>query len=214
MIIRDDRSITVYSGKETIRIEAWGSGIRVRAVPMGDIPEIERGLMPSASKGTVVTDDFIENAGLRCEITNGQLRFIRVSDGKVLLEESTYPWALHRTARTYKTIPGTNNFEAHIYFKATDEILHGMGQYRDALYDLKGCKVELAPRNSQISVPSLLSSAGYGFLWNEPAVGYASFAKNETEWYAASTRCVDYWRRAIPPKEWSSYRKTADLFSP
>lgn len=193
MIIKDNRSITVYSEKETIRIEAWGSGIRVRAVPMGDIPEIERGLLPSDTKEIVVTDDYIENAGLRCEIKDGLLRFIRVSDGKVLLEESSYPWALHRNARTYKTISGTNNFETHIYFRAHDEILHGMGQYRDALYDLKGCKVELAPRNSQISVPFLLSSAGYGFLWNDPAVGYASFAKNETEWYAASTRCVDYW---------------------
>lgn len=178
MIIRDDRSITIHSDKETIRIEALGNGIRVRAVPMGEIPEIERGLLSSDTKATVVTDDFIENAGLRCEITNGQLRFIRISDGKVLLEESTYPWALHRTARTYKTIPGTNNFEAHIYFKATDEILHGMGQYRDTLFDLKGCKVELAPRNSQISVPFLLSSAGYGFLWNDPGAKHQGNMQN------------------------------------
>ena len=106
MTIKDSSSVTIYSGRETIRIEAWGKGIRVRAVPMGEIPQIERALMPYDTENISVGDDHIENAGLRCEITNGHLRFVRVSDEKVLLEENTYPWALHRTAREYKTIPG------------------------------------------------------------------------------------------------------------
>ena len=55
-----------------------------------------------------------------------------------------------------------------------------MGQYQQPYLDLKGCTLELAQRNSQISVPFALSSFGYGFLWNNPAVGQVTFGKNYT----------------------------------
>nr|WP_241744160.1 TIM-barrel domain-containing protein [Cellulosimicrobium arenosum] len=68
-----------------------------------------------------------------------------------------------------------------------------MGQYQQHVLDLKGSTFELAHRNSQASVPFVLSSAGYGFLWNDPAIGRATFARNRTEWYAETTRQLDYW---------------------
>ncbi len=68
-----------------------------------------------------------------------------------------------------------------------------MGQYQQPWLDLKGCIVELAQRNSQASVPFLLSNKGYGMLWNNPAVGQVTFGKNLTEWIAESTRQMDYW---------------------
>jgi alpha-D-xyloside xylohydrolase len=39
----------------------------------------------------------------------------------------------------------------------------------------------------------VLSSLGYGFLWHNPAIGRVSFSKNKTEWYAESTKQMDYW---------------------
>jgi alpha-D-xyloside xylohydrolase len=38
-----------------------------------------------------------------------------------------------------------------------------------------------------------LSSLGYGFLWNNPAIGKATFGKNMTEWRAEVTDQMDYW---------------------
>ena len=52
--------------------------------------------------------------------------------------------------------------------------------------------LELCHRNSQASVPFYISSRGYGFLWNNPAVGTATFGTNKTEWYARSARYLDY----------------------
>ena len=47
-----------------------------------------------------------------------------------------------------------------------------------------------------------ISNRNYGFLWNNPAIGYATFAENVTEWYADSARNVDYWVTAgNSPKE-------------
>ena len=74
-----------------------------------------------------------------------------------------------------------------------NERLYGMGEYQQNVMDLKGCTLELAHRNSQASVPFVVSSAGYGFLWNNPAVGSVVFGKNRTEWKADATRQIDYW---------------------
>lgn len=38
----------------------------------------------------------------------------------------------------------------------------------------------------------MISSKGYGFLWNNPAIGTATFAANKTEWHAKSTKKPDY----------------------
>lgn len=193
MLVKTKTSLTVNLGAETLRIEAWGRGIRVRAVPMGAIPDICWALDQDIEPQSVtVTDTSVETAGLRCELHDGRLRFL--AGEKLLLEEQSYPWSLRNRARSYKTHTGSDSFEAHIKFEAYDgEVLHGMGQYRNARYNLKGCTLELAHRNSQISVPFLLSSRGYGFLWNNPAIGNATFAENVTDWHAYSTKCVDYW---------------------
>lgn len=68
-----------------------------------------------------------------------------------------------------------------------------MGQYQNGIFDLKGSVLELAQRNSQVSVPFVYSSLGYGFLWNNPAIGKVTFGKNITEWEAFSTREIDFW---------------------
>ncbi|HHU70556.1 MAG TPA: glycoside hydrolase family 31 protein, partial [Clostridiales bacterium] len=74
-----------------------------------------------------------------------------------------------------------------------DEKLYGMGQYQHGYLNQKFNRLLLEQRNSQVSIPFLLSNKGYGFFWNNPAVGYASFGKNLTEWQATSTKQMDYW---------------------
>jgi len=47
-----------------------------------------------------------------------------------------------------------------------------------------------------------ISNIGYGFLWNNPAIGKVIFGKNGTEWITDSTKEVDYWIVASDdPKE-------------
>ncbi|MGS9159584.1 TIM-barrel domain-containing protein, partial [Salmonella enterica subsp. enterica serovar Infantis] len=36
-------------------------------------------------------------------------------------------------------------------------------------------------------------SLGYGFLWNNPAVGRVTFAQKVTEWEAQVSEQLDYW---------------------
>ena len=215
MIQADERAITIYNESETVRIEAWGQGLRVRSTILPGLPDNDWALDVPVEEYPVKTgEDFIEVCGIRCTVNEGRLIFSR--DGKTVLEEKSYPWALHKTARTYKLINMADSFKATLSFEPQDEILHGMGQYRDSVYDLKGTVLEMAPRNSQISVPFVVSSAGYGFLWNNPAIGAASFGGNVTEWKAEAAKCIDYWITAAetPAEILSRYTEVTGHASP
>ena len=116
--------------------------------------------------------------------------------GELLTEEywrtrdriNRYCVPLRISGRELKPIQGTEEFELTARFEAfDDEKIFGMGQYQEKHLNKKGAVLELAHRNSQASVPFMVSSRGYGFLWNNPAVGRACFGKNLTTWEARST---------------------------
>lgn len=144
---------------------------------------------------------YITNGKLTVHITHeGWLRFLN-RRGEVLTEEywrnrnriNRYCVPLRVDARELKPIQGSTDFSLAARFEAyDDEKIYGMGQYQDRHLDKKGCTLELCHRNSQASVPFFISSRGYGFLWNNPAVGTATFASNLTEWKAISTKKLDY----------------------
>ena len=202
---------------ETLRLEPWGrNALRVRAT-MLEAPEPEPWALTetpenSASRIEIRKDGAsIVCGSLRAEVNAaGVLSFFR--GDRPLLREfyRNYEGTLSResrclklVSREWKGIPGASEHSLTLRFESRDgEKLYGMGQYQQPYLDLKGCMLELAHRNSQISVPFLLSSLGYGFLWNNPAVGEARFCRNRTEWTAAAIRQMDYWITAgETPKE-------------
>ena len=143
----------------------------------------------------------IQNGRLKIRVNGaGVISFYR--DGKLFLREyyrnyfgteSKESCCLKIVGRDYKPIAG-GDYGLTVRFESNDnEKLYGMGQYQQPYLDLKGCVLELAQRNSQISIPFALSSLGYGFLWNNPAVGRACFGKNYTQWQAEATKEMDYW---------------------
>ena len=122
--------------------------------------------------------------------------------GQLLTEEywrnrdriNRYSTSLRIPARLLKAIPGTSDWSLTARFEAFDnEKIFGMGQYQDSRLDKKGAVLELCHRNSQACVPFFVSSRGYGFLWNNPAVGTCVFGTNRTEWTALSTKKMDYY---------------------
>ena len=118
MTEKTSKSLTLTLGHETLRIEAWGRGIRVRAVPMREMPlnrdwalDLTPPDCPSAVK-----DDSVEAGDVRCEIRGGRLLFF--SGDRLLFEEQSYPWSLHETARTYVMHSGSPSFAASVRFEA------------------------------------------------------------------------------------------------
>ena len=203
--------------EELLCIEPWGrNSLRVRATRGNALLANEDfALLPAAPIEPEIvingTRASIVNGKLRCDVTpSGKLRFSRADTGEALLEEydrnrfraedEGFNSALEICPRTFTPVQGTDNYRLEVRFEANrGEKLYGMGQYQQDTLDLKGCILELAQRNSQASVPFVLSNRGYGLLWNNPAVGKAVFGKNLTEWTAESTRQLDYLQNARFP---------------
>ena len=202
-IFRTDGNKLIYHyDAEEIWIEPWGqNSLRVRASKMPEMPKEDWALLPQRTYIPKISID-VEQA----EIVNGKIhakikRFGKIifynQDGKILLEEflrnqndmkSDYCSALLVDAREFKPIIG-GDYALTVRFESDpEEKIFGMGQYQQPYLNLKGTDLELAQRNSQASVPFALSSLGYGFLWNNPAIGRATFGKNVTTWQAYSTK--------------------------
>ena len=100
---------------------------------------------------------------------------------------------LRIVGRELKPKNGSSDYSLCARFEAyDDEKIFGMGQYQEKNLNKKGACLELCHRNSQASVPFMISSRGYGLFWNNPAIGTATFATNKTEWVAYSTKKLDY----------------------
>ncbi len=66
-----------------------------------------------------------------------------------------------------KTLGNLPTYEATLAFQSpTDECLYGLGQFQDGYSNVRGLPRRLTQVNTQIAVPMLLSSKGYGILWN------------------------------------------------
>ena len=65
------------------------------------------------------------------------------------------------------TVAGEPTYEATLAFDSPkDECLFGLGQFQDGYSNVRGLSRRLTQVNTQISLPMLLSSKGYGILWN------------------------------------------------
>ena len=199
----DSTSLIVRNLGETLQLSAWGeNSLRVRAVMMGDITDDRWALLDP-----LATTPDIHIGETKASITNGKLTatvsvdgwrgFPSIcftdSNGTVLLEESAENGALAIRSRAFEPLAGGDHSLTVRFHGMEDERLYGMGQYQQETLDQKHCVLELAHRNSQASVPFVMSSRGYGFLWHNPAVGEVAFGKNHTVWKARATRQMDYW---------------------
>ena len=226
----EKNALVARRGGETLRIEAWGEdSLRVRAVmydewtgndwaltekPGETVCQVKTGTEPNANGDGTFSEvpwGEITNGRIRATVNfAGVISFYR--DGELVLREyyRSYGGTLSQGSRClkivnreWKGVIGGSEYMLTVRFDANEgEKIYGMGQYQQPYLNLKGNLLELAQRNSQISVPFMVSSLGYGLLWNNPAVGHAAFANNYTEWVAKSTRQMDYWITAADgPKE-------------
>lgn len=204
----DGNRLVFHYDAEKLWIEPWGdNSFRIRATKQAEMPKEDWALHKVEAKppSQAVIEDH------QASITNGKIKAVISRYGKmtfynqkgdILLEEylrnrldvfADYCSALEIEAREFCPIPGGDYRLTMRFVSNPAEKIYGMGQYQQPYLNLKGTDLELAQRNSQASVPFALSSLGYGFLWNNPAVGRVIFGKNITSWEAISTKVLDYW---------------------
>ena len=203
-----DNALHYRYDAERVIVELWGANsLRVRASKMPQMPQELWALdgKPEGDNPEITIHEFsaeITNGKIKAVINNiGKISFYN-QKGELLLEEyvrnredmfADTCSSLEVEAREFKPIIG-GDYQLTMRFESNpNEKIYGMGQYQQKFLDVKGAELELAHRNSQASIPFVLSSNGYGFLWNNPAIGSVTFGKNVTQWTAQSTKQMDYW---------------------
>ena len=205
-----NRLIYRYNTEKLI-VEPWGeNSVRVRSAKNADMSGSDEDwalLPPKIIEPEITISDnsaSLKNGKLELRLDRfGQIQIFN-DRGKLLLCEyvrNHNDLMNHRSfspleieAREFRPAIG-GDYEIKVRFESIspDEKIFGMGQYQQPYLNLKGTELELAQRNSQVSVPFAVSSLGYGFLWNNPAVGQVCFGRNITTWTALSAKKIDYW---------------------
>lgn len=200
-IIENGRICLELAG-EMIWLEPYGdNAIRFRSSASLHIdPDLNWTLLPPlCSHGSVHINGSIaclENGKLRAELSSDGTVIYYNEHNQVLLEEQ---WldkrsgtAPQRGARTYAHISSWS-FETDVYFQSDpQEHFFGLGQEANDCLDLKGCTVDLFQKNTKCTIPYVVSTKGYGFLWNNPSIGRVELTGNHTHWHSDACSQIDY----------------------
>ncbi len=195
-------------GAETIQIEPWGTdGLRVRVTTGAEILDTPWALTepvepdPDATIDISDTEAVLRNGKISARLSDiltqqAHLQFFKhTGDAPAcILSEQDYVVGAHN--------PGTRVFRpaadglayTEVQFAPRDgERFYGMGLQATGCLDLKGCVIDLYQRHVKHTVPFVVSSEGYGFLWNNPSLGRVELGNNLTRWVSDGCRQIDYY---------------------
>jgi alpha-D-xyloside xylohydrolase len=69
------------------------------------------------------------------------------------------------------TVNGESAFQPEQTFTSpADEFIYGLGQFQEGIWNWRGMPQQLRQLNTEISLPMIVSSYGYGLLWNNASL--------------------------------------------
>ncbi len=123
-------------------------------------PAVPFEVKPSQKEVTLTTSQL----AVSINRSDGAIAY-RVVGGQALLTEGP-------KLMTPATVNGEATYHAEDVFKiyGSEEGLYGLGQHQAGVWNYRGTSVDLSQENTEIAVPMLLSSKGYGVFWNNTSV--------------------------------------------
>ena len=196
-------------GDETVRVTVCGEAVvHVVAVPVagGGDGEVtgaspaqpwmldKRTACPGAKFEVVQGADstLLTTAKLRVkfEMKGGNLTYSTADGTELLRERGAVP-------RTYEPVELNGEKTFHVEDRFSPDRLegfYGLGQHQSGMFNYRGSTVELGQNNTDIAVPLMVSSKGYGVLWNTASLtnvdnrfplelNFSSMAGNAVDYY-------------------------------
>ncbi len=201
---RKGNTLIFQENQETVWLQPWGvNGLRLRANLAGLPLDLPQALLDLP--GDFASDVRIEITEAR-KPASGTAAFRRPFPATAgcpsgMPPPGRYCWKsgkekcsppLRPIAISNIGTEGLHKIEA--WFKAQEgERFYGLGQHQHGLLDQKGCVIELHQRNTEVTIPFLVSNRKYGFLWNNPSIGRVELGRNATRWVAEGSRQLDYY---------------------
>lgn len=167
--------VALHSSAGTLRVAVCSERvIHVVASPTDDIPDP---IVPAAilhcgdtrftasSTGAAVS---IRTRALRAEIdrATNSIHFYAAAGDTILNEQPSAGRSL-----VPENTDGTQTYTVRQDFLLSPgESLYGLGQHQEGFFDIRDIPIRLLQANTNIAIPFLISTRGYGLLWNDPAL--------------------------------------------
>ncbi|HML23875.1 MAG TPA: glycoside hydrolase family 31 protein [Aggregatilinea sp.] len=197
---REAHRLVWQENQHKVWLQAWGAnGLRVRANLAGQILDLPQALLdPDASAEAEIeigdSTASIRSGVLQATVTrDGRISFINTETGETLLAERERAMYYTPPSRDFKR-PHGRLYQIEAWFEAQPgERFYGLGQHQHGQLNQEGCVIELQQRNTEISIPFMVSTRKYGFLWNNPSIGRVELGRTATRWVANGAQQLDYY---------------------
>jgi alpha-D-xyloside xylohydrolase len=170
---KDADGVTLFLEKGALRLQVCTDAmVRVLYSPEREFPKVAEYVViksewPATSFDVTDTADGVTLNTTKLKIVVTKKDSVIVfydAAGKKLTQENdrTLTPAEVNGEKTYHLERFTNMWD-------TQEAFYGLGQHQGGVWNWRGESVEIGQDNTNISVPLLLSSSGYGIFWNNPS---------------------------------------------
>lgn len=159
-------------GGNTLDLEVCADNvIRVAYAPQASFAS--RSSLAAASRQCVPTPVQVANTAGQMIVTTAKLQvLVDKTTGAVTFMDRSCHVILSELAGggrtlTPATIQGAQTYSVQQQWEpVSTESLYGLGQHQQGHFDIKGYDLDLRQDNSEVYIPYLVSSLGYGILWD------------------------------------------------
>jgi alpha-D-xyloside xylohydrolase len=198
-----------------VQLDAWGhDSIRIRVSPsdIQQIPDVQAmlpfppGLTPPKESPCAASRNELTNGNMAVGLgSDGTITAKRLSDGATLMHttslsfqevtfESIYPsnYSLYATSLSYTHLHG---------------LIYGLGEhktnrttYDDYFHLFENSQNYDLSSGGDITMPFYVSTAGFGFLYNQAGYGSIGITRDNATWTSNATHQLDLWITVAPAK--------------
>lgn len=146
--------------------------IRVRYSPNSSFPDVNEFVVTKAS--WPATPSSMQSDDKEITLSTSRLKIIVArSDGSIVFSEASGKRLMQDSNRTMTPVEvnGEKTYHAEEFVNVYGSLegFYGLGQHQSGVWNYRGEAVDISQANTNIAVPFLLSSNGYGLFWNNPS---------------------------------------------
>lgn len=189
LIARRGDSVHIFRGGEVTQVSVSRPGVAsIIRCPLGRLPQARGFFIDAGRTETLAFEDgrdelCLVGPGMIIAVSkaDGKLQF-RAPDGRPLLQEAGVP----------EPIPGFSASRREGFTIGSQERLYGLGQFREPLSEYRDRDVFLAHANSDAVNPFLISTSGWGLLWDTGTAAYLRSRGNGLAFHSVAGDVVRY----------------------
>ncbi|MFZ0662835.1 MAG: TIM-barrel domain-containing protein [Acidobacteriaceae bacterium] len=127
---------------------------------------------------------------VRISLGSGSLEFVDERGHRLLQEFQDAPRRYTKT-----TVNGEQLYSVkEQFYPEVREGLYGLGQHQNGVFNYRGTVLELGQANTDVTIPLMLSTNGYGIFWNTAALSYFDNRfPSEMRFTANAAHAIDYY---------------------